>query len=214
MENLFAGLDWTATPSLNEPFPYGPAIVGVEDEEALELAFGQIGIRFGFSGEIKGHDSSGEVLNAVFETLIERDARVGCLLLDKRALLAQSKLVLPAPAVLRHQMACQLIERFLERHALARLLCDEEIRGKAEWDRFRTALLRCNRSLQPQNKLKVAAWPSHKNTLIQAADCVAYVYARSTRGASLDARLRENLRVLQKNASNIFIVTSNWESET
>ena len=214
MPIFHAGLDWTATPSLNEPFPYGPAIVAVEDENVLELAFKKIGARFGFRGEIKGHNSSGEVLNAVFETLIELDARVGCLLLDKRALLAQPNLALPVPAALRHQMACQLIERFLEKHALARLLCDEEIRGKAEWNRFRTEILRCNRRLQPANKMKVAAWPSHKNALIQAADCVAYVYARSIRGAILDAQLRENLRVLQSDASNIFMVTDRWESET
>ncbi len=214
MSILHAGLDWTATPSLNEPFPYGPAIVAVEDKSALEEAFEKIGAKFGFSGEIKGHDSSGEVLNAVFETLIKLDARVGCLLLDKTALLTQTSPILPAPAVLRHQMACALCEKFLKKHALARLLCDEEIRGKAEWNRFRTEITRCNRRLRPDHKIKIAAWPSHKNALIQAADCVAYVTARSIRGANLDARLRENLRVLQSNAGNIFMVTDKWESET
>src|SRR5436190_109832 len=50
---LHAGLDWTATPSLNEPFAYGPGIVAVEDREELEAAFNAIRVHFGFQGEIK-----------------------------------------------------------------------------------------------------------------------------------------------------------------
>ena len=132
MQPLHAGLDWTATPSLNEPFPYGPGLVAVEDAEKLEAAFTAIRTRFGFEGEIKGHNSSGEVLDAVFEALIAGEARVGVWLLDKSALLTQSRADLPAPALLRHQMGCALAQRFIEKHALTRLLCDEDIRGKAE----------------------------------------------------------------------------------
>ena len=213
MEILKAGFDWTATPSLNEPFPYGPAIVAVENESALEAAFERIRVRFEFGGEIKGHDSSSQVLGAALETLLDCDARVGCLLLDKRVLLEQTKPTLPAPAILRHQMACALAERFIEKHALARLKCDDEIRGKSEWRAFRTAILRANRRLRPGNKMKVAAWPSHQSALVQAADCVAYVAARAIRGAALDAELRGKLRALQARSKNIFEVTDNWESK-
>jgi hypothetical protein len=213
MQLLHAGLDWTATPSLNEPFPYGPGLVAVEDEEKLEAAFTAIRTQFGFEGEIKGHNSSGEVLNAVFEALIECEARVGVLLLDKSALLAQSQATLPAPALLRHQMGCALATQFIEKHALARLLCDEDIRGRGEWAAFRTEILRCNRRLRPDVKLKVAAWPSHHNVLIQAADCAAYVFSRAVRGGALDTRLRDNLRALQTREENIFMTVREW-SET
>ena len=207
---LDAGLDWTATPSLNEPFPYGPGIVGVGDGEKLETAFAGIGARFGFDGEIKGHDSSGEVLEAVFEVLLSCDARVGILLLDKSTLLSSKGAILPAPAILRHQMACRLAEKFIEKHALARLLCDEDIRGKREWATFRTEILRLQRRLRPDSKIKVAAWPSHQSALIQAADCVTYVFGRAIRGGALDAGLRDKLHALQAREENIFIVVREW----
>lgn len=210
MQLLQAGLDWTATPSLNEPFPYGPGIVGVEDGEKLETAFAGIGARFGFQGEIKGHDSSGEVLEAVFEALLSCEARVGVLLLDKSALLMGQGAVLPAPAILRHQMACALAEKFIEKHALARLLCDEDIRGKREWGAFRTEMLRLHRRLRSDSKIKVAAWPSHQSALIQAADCVAYVFGRAVRGGALDAGLRLKLRALQAREENIFMSVREW----
>lgn len=208
--SLEAGLDWTATPSLNEPFPYGPGIVGVEDEEKLEAAFAGIGARFGFGGEIKGHDSSGEVLEAVFEALLNCEARVGVLLLDKSALLMGQGAVLPAPAILRHQMACALGEKFIEKHALARLLCDEDIRGKHEWAAFRTEILRLHRRLRPDGKIKVAAWPSHQSALIQAADCVAYVFGRAVRGGALNTGLHDKLRALQAREENIFLSVREW----
>ncbi len=215
MPQLFsAGVDWTATPSLNEPFPYGPALVAVEDESELEAAWEEIQLRFGFRSEIKGHDSSGEVLNAVFEALEKCKASVGSLLLDKRALLTIPNALLPAPATLRHQMAVALTTRFIEQHALARLLCDEEIRGKSEWGAFRTDILRANRRLHPTQKMRVAAWPSHKSVLIQAADCVAYAFAREIRGATLDAPVRARLRAMQEREGNFFVVTDKWEGET
>ncbi len=210
---LHAGLDWTATPSVNEPFAYGPGIVAVEDGEELEAAFDAIRLRFGFQGEIKGHDSSGEVLNAVFEVLISCEARMGVWLLDKSALLTQKNSVLPAPSVLRHQMACALLEKFIEKSALTRLLCDEDVRGKEEWKAFRTEILRINRRVRPDDKIKVAAWPSHHSALIQAADCLAYVSGRSIRGAALNSQSRDNLRALQAREENIFLVSKQW-SET
>jgi hypothetical protein len=210
MVALKAGLDWTATPSLNEPFPYGPSIVGVENAEELELAFRAIGIRFGFEGELKGHNSSGEVLTVALQAIVDCRARVGVLLLDKSSLLLQKNPSLPNPAVLRHQMACALVERFIEKHPLARLLCDEDIRGQREWNSFRTDILRCNRRLRPDCKIKVAAWPSHQNVLIQAADVVAYVFSRWVRGGALEPELRELLRTLQEHNDNLFLVEKGW----
>ena len=213
LQLLSAGLDWTATPSLNEPFPYGPGLVAIEDEKKLEAAFTAIRARFGFEGEIKGHDSSGQVLDAVFEALLSCEARVGVLLLDKSALLMGQGAILPAPAILRHQMACALVEKFIEKHALARLLCDEDIRGKREWAAFRTEILRLHRRLKSDGKIKVAAWPSHQSALIQAADCAAYVFSRAVRGGALNAGLRFKLRALQAREENIFISVRGW-SET
>lgn len=135
---------------------------------------------------------------------------MGVWLLDKSALLIDTHSVLPAPAVLRHQVACALFQKVIEKGALARLLCDEDIRGKGEWKSFRTEILRINRRVRPDDKIKVAAWPSHQSPLIQAADCLAYVFGRSIRGAALNARLRQDLRALQRREDNIFMVCEAW----
>jgi hypothetical protein len=209
-----AGLDWTATPSLNEPFAYGPGVVAVPDGATFEAAFCEIHQRFGISGkEIKGHNSSIEVLDAVLQVLIDTQAKVGVLLLDKSRLLTNPNAKLPSPAVLRHQMACVLLEQFLASHPLAILYCDEDIRGQKEQQAFKTEILRCKRALQPYSKMKISMRPSHKSVLIQAADVLAYVYSRELRGA-LAPQLRRKLDSLRADTNNLFLTVTDWEEVT
>lgn len=209
------GLDWTATPSLNEPRPYGPCLVAVEDETVLATAFSDIARRFGFTGgEIRGHNSSIEVLVAVMQALQSCDAKIGVLLLDKRQLLNAAHPRLAPPSQLRHEMACVLVERFLQRHALMRLLCDEDIRGKREQERFRTEILCGHRHRHTEAHLKVGFRPSEKSALIQAADAVAYVCSRYVRGASLASELRRSADAIRADAKNFFWVVEDWKETT
>lgn len=209
------GLDWTATPSLNEPFPYGPCLVAVEDDTALGTAFSEIARRFGFAGrEIRGHNSSTEVLAAVMQAVQNCDAKIGVLLLDKRQLLNIAHPRLAPPSQLRHEMACVVAERFLQRHALTRLLCDEDIRGKREQERFRTAILRGHRHRHPEERFKVGFRPSEKSGLIQAADAVAYICSRYVRGAPLATELRQSVDAIRADAENFFGVVEDWEEAT
>lgn len=198
---MYGGFDYTATPTLNEPQPYGPCLVAVADEEAFETSWAKIIEDCGQSSmEIKGHDSGEEILRRAVRVIEESDAKVGLLLLDKRDLLHYKSSTLLSPSRLRLAMGCFLVESFLRVQPLFRLLCDEDFKGKREQQEFRSAVLRCNRIAQPQTKLKVGFRPSHKSALIQAADVVAYVGSRRVRGGTLSAALRHDYDNLLKRA--------------
>jgi hypothetical protein len=209
---LQAGLDWTGTPTLNDSTPYGPSIVAVESSSTLGAAFESVRKEFRFEGEIKGHrlNSNPEMLNSILDVLIGFEARVSVLLLDKHGLREAADHSLPFPALLRHQMSCSLAKSFIELQPLSQLICDDEIRGKQEWSNFRTEILRINRSLHPQQKLKVGAWPSDKSALVQAADVTAYVFSRSVRGETLDTQVKDKLKFLQTHPQNRFEVIKSW----
>lgn len=207
---LQAGLDWTGTPSLNRASPYGPCIVGTEDVSVLETEFAQIRVRFGIEGEVKGHSSKVAVLSAVLETLLNSQTRVGALVLDKSELLLRPHPLLAAPAILRHQMACAAFKGFIELQPISQLLCDEDIRGKREWEVSRTEILRINRATHPNQKLKVSSWPSEHSVLIQAADVVAYVFSRAVRNGTIDPQLYIKLRALQSRPENRFEIVKSW----
>lgn len=208
---MYAGLDYTATPSANEPYPYGPCLVAVSNENDFEVVWQKMIVDCGEGAtEIKGHDSSGIILRRALQIIIEADAKVALLLLDKKLLLNEAKNQLPPPAQLRLEMGCALIEKFLTLEPISRLLCDEDFKGKSEQAAFRTEILRINRRVQPESRMKVGFRPSHKSALIQAADVVAYVGSRFLRGAKLTGDLRREYKTLREENAVVMEVVNGW----
>jgi hypothetical protein len=208
--DFYAGLDYTATPSAHEPQPYGPCIVTVPDEAAFEVAWRQIFVAHGISAdEIKGHNSSEDVLLESLRTIRTTNAQIGLLLLDKTRILSGTS-TLPAPARLRLEMGCTLVKIVLELQPIGRLLCDEEFKGRAEQAAFRTAILRIKRRVQSESKMKVGFRPSHKSTLIQAADVVAYIGSRYFRGAKLTHSLRREFETLRAENDDRIQLVDGW----
>ncbi len=147
------------------------------------------------------------VLAKVLELILANEICVGVLLLYKRIAILE-KATWPMPTVLHHQTALRLADEMLQGTSLRSLLCDEDIRGKREQQRFKTALLRCNARLASRSKIKIGFWPSEKSGLIQCADVVAYVAARSLRESALTMKLQTLwLRVQQMPTTRCHVVT-------
>ena len=208
---MHAGLDWTGTPSLNEPHPYGPCLVAVGDKTSFDEAWSFLAQEAGVERgeEIKGHKSPPRVLENVLRLVIASEVCVGVLLLDKSEAF-RIRAIWPLPANLRQQTALGLIEEMVQNHVLQSLVCDEDIRGKREQQQFRTAVLRCNAQLQTA-KMKVGFRRSEKSSLIQCADVIAYVAARSLRENALTPELEKLWRYLKKQPQTYYRVIYKWE---
>lgn len=213
-EKVTAGLDWTGTPSLNEPHPYGPGIIAVPDKDFFEAEFNLIKQQFRIpqDRELRGHRSSPEILAAVLRLLLTMDCWIGIMLWDKHRAI-ERKEVWPKPAVLRHHTGVWLAQRLLDKLAIQSLYCDEDIRGKREQQLFRTDISRCNTRIHPASKMKIALWPSDKSNLIQCADVVTYVAARSLRPCGLTPELQNLWQRLQNNPRVIYWILDKWEEE-
>lgn len=206
-----AGLDWTGTPSLNEPHPYGPCLIGVRDREQFDAVWSLLAVNAGIGRgeEIKGHKSPPHLLANVLRLVLANEVCVNILLLDKRKAI-QERAIWPVPPVMRHQTALHLADEAMQRMAFRLLLCDEDIRGKGEQQHFKTAVLRCNARLQPANRMKLGFWPSEKSNLIQCADVIAYVAARSLRENALTQELQTLWGRMQSQAQTSYKVLQEW----
>lgn len=94
---------------------------------------------------------------------------------------------------------------FAQRYPLKNLWYDTEIQGGKAERAFETSLYRFNQSIYTKSALKAKCRPSHKSDMVQAADVLAYVVHRWTRGAIKNAALSQLLRDILSEPRNVWV---------
>jgi hypothetical protein len=217
MPLLYAGLDRSGSPDLSEHQArnqlYGVGIAAVEDREVLhqELQAALYTHHRARTAEVHGHESPEKTQAAVLEAGIRCGMRVGIYFIDREAtrqcFLSSG---LPSPKAFMRDTGLLLIERFVEKHCLGGLWCDEDVPDKGWQREFDTQVKRIHRIYWPAEGVKVRHIPSHQSDLIQLADVCLYGFSRLMRGAEQRPELRRVLRQLQEEEQNVVLEPVIW----
>ena len=212
---LYAGGDWSGKPDKPsgtiDIFAFCIAAfpdLDVLNAEALVLRR-ELGMPLG--EEFHGHEMSEAMNAAVLEMGLRLGMRLGVLLVNKSAVPLSGQVTLPAAAGFTHAIAIRLLERFVPGCPLARLWCDEDIKGKAAQQQFETDVKRVCRSHHPASTCKVGFRRSYINVPVQVADVVAYVLSRQARGVRFEPPLQNALRKLRGDGQHLILGPLPWE---
>lgn len=219
---LYAGLDRSGTPDLVSQArghdPYVVCVAAIEsdsgDLETLRDACDRVRAAFQMSRgqEFHGHTMKEAMITALLEAVMPLNLIVGALLIDKEATRRGRDVAdLPDPRSLQEQAALALLAKFLVRHPLAGLWCDEDIKGKERQKAFTKAVRRMQRAAWPNTPITVRHKASDTSDLIQLADVSGYALAHEARGGVKTKGLRTRLMALRRSEANVILGPKVWE---
>lgn len=212
---LYAGGDWSGKPDkpsgLSDIFSF--AVVMTEDLEAAEEEFALLKRRLGMKAdkEFHGHEMNDTQNAAVLELILHQEMRIGILMINKSAVPLTRQITLPTGPRFTHEVAMRLFELFVPGCPLSRVWLDEDIKGKATQQLFKTDVQRVCRTHHPASTCKVVFRGSHTSLMIQLADVVAYVLSRQARGVRFYPPLESVLRKLRSDSRHLILGPLPWE---
>ena len=180
-----------------QPDIFIACFVGVEDVQLLETRFAAL--RFDTFGErdaeLHGYRLRPERIAETLRIGIALEMKVAASCIDKVASVRNGDL--PPIGELHARLALRVWDALLYQTPVARLVYDTELEGNARQKAFETAIKRRSAALHPAQKLKVKPLHSHKSSLIQLADVVAYALSRGMRGEKVEPEIRELMREIK-----------------
>ena len=203
---MYAGLDWSGAPFAKEKGVsrdfYVPCCVWMEDVEAVDAYFAAWRQELGrpITFEFHAYRCEADILLRAVEYVLA-NGLVSAVVLDKEALTVDlGAQVFDHPRRLPPATGRLVLDRVLEVKPLRRIWCDEDVANDLRAD-FNTQIKRKARAHWPDSP-DVKHYPSHKSSMIQLADLIAYVLQRDARGLSETAVLRQKASQLWHKQGN------------
>jgi hypothetical protein len=203
---MYAGLDWSGTPfpkekGVSQDF-YVPCSVWMEDVDAVDAYFAAWRRELGrpVTFEFHAYRCSSDILLRAVEYVLT-NGLVFAMVLDKEVLTADlGAQIFDHPKRLPPATARLVLDRVVEVKQLRRIWCDEDVASDLRAE-FNTHLKRKARAHWPGSP-DVKHYPSHKSSMIQLADLIAYVLQRDARGLSETVELRQKTHQLWQKPGN------------
>ena len=195
---MFAGMDWSGTPDrrkeLKEPDLYVACCVVAPDVLEADEFLDNLRKRRSkpYDYEFKGYHSKENDLLELIEYVVDKGS-VNAVTIDKSEVeLSLGAEVFKRPDNLTIATGRLILNQAFRRGAISCVWCDEEL-SKENQKRFNTLVQRDAQSLGMKSP-KIKRFPSHKSTMIQLADVVAYALWRDTLNRIASGRLQSAVK--------------------
>lgn len=215
---MYAGMDASGTPDLQgterKHNPYVLVVAAVDDKEVLERVMADLRTRQGMAAgaEFHAHQMIEERQIAVVKDVMTLELRVGALIIDKpftREIRGTNDL--PSSPEFEVQSRLSLLELFFARYTLRLLQCDEDIKGRARMNQFKTQVKRLHRAKWPGTSLKLQYRKSISSDLVQIADVLAYGLAHLSRQTILLSEWSRLLEEIRNDERNVILGPMAWD---